>query len=76
MVGSPSGGHEPIPRTTLRRPELVTGSHDDLVSAGMLGERHGVPPGAAFEMLRRYARNNNRMLRDVCRRVVDGELDL
>lgn len=63
-----------------RRAEQLQRALDSRVlieqAKGVLGERHGVPPGAAFEVLRRYARNNNRMLRDVCRRVVDGELDL
>lgn len=43
---------------------------------GVLAERHGMPPRAAFEMLRRHARNNNRRLRDVCRELMDGRLDL
>lgn len=43
---------------------------------GMLAERHDIPPRVAFEQLRRYARTNNRRLRDVCRQIVDGQLDL
>lgn len=43
---------------------------------GVLVERHGMPPRAAFELLRRHARNDNRKLRDVCRDLMDGELDL
>lgn len=43
---------------------------------GIIAERHDIPPHAAFEVLRRYSRNNNRILRDVCRQLVDGQLDL
>jgi len=42
---------------------------------GMLAERTGVSLEAAFEQLRRFARNNHRRLHDVCRDVIDGRLD-
>lgn len=43
---------------------------------GMLAERHGVQSGDAFMLLRTQARNNNLKLREVCRRFIDGELEL
>ena len=43
---------------------------------GVLVERRRIPPGEAFERLRSHARNNNMTLREVCRQVLDGELDL
>lgn len=43
---------------------------------GILAERRRIPPGAAFERLRHHARNNNMKLREVCRQLMDGELDL
>jgi GAF domain-containing protein len=38
---------------------------------GVLAGRFGYTTDKAFEILRRTARNNNRLLRDVCRQVVD-----
>lgn len=63
-----------------RRSEQLQRALDSRVlieqAKGVLVERHGMPPRAAFELLRRHARNNNRKLRDVCRDLMDGELDL
>lgn len=39
---------------------------------GAVAERHGLDMQAAFDLLRRHARNHNRKLRDVCRAVIDG----
>lgn len=41
----------------------------------LLAERLGVDADAAFDRLRRYARNGNHRLRDVAQRFLDGELD-
>ena len=38
---------------------------------GMLAERLGLSPGAAFERLRDHSRNHNVRLRELCRRVID-----
>jgi AmiR/NasT family two-component response regulator len=38
--------------------------------------RVGITPEAAFELLRRYARSHQEAMRDVSRRVVDGDLPL
>jgi GAF domain-containing protein len=43
---------------------------------GVLAERRHIPAGEAFELLRRHARSNNLTLRDACRHVINGELDL
>jgi GAF domain-containing protein len=43
---------------------------------GMLSERWGVDPGSAFQVLRRYARNQGLRLHDVARDVVEGTLQL
>jgi transcriptional regulator with GAF, ATPase, and Fis domain len=43
---------------------------------GILAERRRIPPGEAFERLRLHARSNNMKLREVCRQVMNGELDL
>jgi PAS domain S-box-containing protein len=43
---------------------------------GFLAGRHGVSAQAAFEALRRYARANNRTVRDVAEEVNEGTLDL
>ncbi|MBW3605995.1 MAG: GAF and ANTAR domain-containing protein [Actinobacteria bacterium] len=43
---------------------------------GVIAERHDMAPTAAFELLRRYARSNNRKLRDVCNELIDGRLQL
>jgi GAF domain-containing protein len=42
---------------------------------GALAERRHLPLRDAFEVMRRYARSNNVRLREVCQRVIDGELD-
>lgn len=39
---------------------------------GVLVERHGVPPDAAFQAIRTYARSNRRELSDVCSEIVSG----
>jgi GAF domain-containing protein len=44
------------------------------LAKGMLAERHGIPPGDAFDRLRRYARHHNLQAREVARRVVDDGL--
>jgi GAF domain-containing protein len=41
---------------------------------GMLAEHHDTDMNNAFESLRRYARNNNRRLRDVAEALLDGVL--
>lgn len=38
---------------------------------GMLAERMGIEPTAAFNRIRSYARSRNMKLRDVCRRIAD-----
>lgn len=43
---------------------------------GLLAERHGVDPPAAFELLRAHARDHNRQLSEVARAVVEGSLRL
>jgi len=43
---------------------------------GKLSEQLGVDVGEAFDVLRRYARNNGRNLHQVAREVVDGRLKL
>jgi len=43
---------------------------------GFLAGRVGITPEAAFELLRRYARSHQEAMRDVSRRVVDGDLPL
>lgn len=40
---------------------------------GILMEREGLSPGAAFERIRRHARANRERVIDVARRLVDGE---
>jgi GAF domain-containing protein len=42
---------------------------------GMLSERHGLELDAAYERLRRYARNGNHKLTDVAMGVVRGDID-
>lgn len=42
---------------------------------GVLAERRGIPLREAFEVMRRYARNNNRKMRDVCDQVLTGDGD-
>ena len=39
---------------------------------GVLAERHGIPPRAAFESLRRDARSSGRPVVDLAREVLDG----
>jgi PAS domain S-box-containing protein len=41
---------------------------------GMLAERAGVSPAAAFRALRTYARNHQRRLREVCSDLINNEL--
>ena len=43
---------------------------------GFLAGRLGITVDAAFELLRRYARSHHLAMRDVSRRVVDGDLPL
>lgn len=43
---------------------------------GVLSGRTGITTNEAFSRLRDHARTTNAKLRDVCRRVVEGELDL
>lgn len=43
---------------------------------GFLAGRLGITTEAAFELLRRYARSHHEAVRDVARRVVDGDLQL
>lgn len=43
---------------------------------GSLSVQRGITIDEAFERLRRHARNNNTRLREVCRQLMDGELDL
>jgi len=43
---------------------------------GVLAERHGISVGAAFERLRRAARNSQRRVHDVARDVVAGRRDI
>ena len=42
---------------------------------GMVAQQAGVPADEAFLLLRRYSRNHNLRLRELCRRVTVGELD-
>jgi AmiR/NasT family two-component response regulator len=63
--------------------ELVAQLHTALDSRivieqakGVLAERASIGAGSAFEVLRRYARNHNRHLRDVCRGLIDGDVSL
>jgi GAF domain-containing protein len=41
---------------------------------GVLAERLGVTPAAAFDRLRKHARDHNRKLRDIARDIVDGRI--
>lgn len=43
---------------------------------GMLAERHGGSLADAYALVRDHARNHNLALHEVCRRVVEGELEL
>jgi len=43
---------------------------------GMLAERRGLRPGEAFTVLRTHARSNNLKLREACRLLLVGELEL
>lgn len=43
---------------------------------GSLSVQRGITIDEAFERLRRHARNNHMKLREVCRQLLDGELDL
>ncbi len=43
---------------------------------GILAERRGLPPFAAFELLRAHARSHNHKMRDVAQAIIDGRLDL
>jgi GAF domain-containing protein len=42
---------------------------------GVLAERAGLSVSAAFEQLRSYARNNHQQLQEVCKDVIEGNLD-
>jgi transcriptional regulator with GAF, ATPase, and Fis domain len=42
---------------------------------GVLAERHSLPMGAAFDLLRRHARDNNLKLTDAATGVVDGSTE-
>jgi GAF domain-containing protein len=42
---------------------------------GMLGERHGIDVGDAFERMRTYARRRNTRLHDIAQQLMAGELD-
>jgi PAS domain S-box-containing protein len=46
------------------------------LAKGYLGGRHDLAPEAAYQLLRGYARSHHLTLRDVCRRVVAGDLAL
>ncbi|MGH3994013.1 MAG: ANTAR domain-containing protein, partial [Pseudonocardiaceae bacterium] len=39
---------------------------------GVLAERHGLDPGAAFTLLRTYARNHGHRLTELATAVIDG----
>ncbi len=60
-----------------RRAEQLQHALDSRVlieqAKGVIAERRGASVNEAFEMLRSYARSNNRNLHDVCRDVLDGE---
>lgn len=43
---------------------------------GIVAERHGCDPEAAFGLLRGYARPRNLRVHDVAERIVAGDLDL
>ncbi len=43
---------------------------------GILAERKGISPSAAFELVRSHARHNRSRVHTVARQVVEGELDL
>lgn len=63
-----------------RRAEQLQRALDSRVlieqAKGMLAERHGMSPAEAFSVLRSHARNSNLKLREVCRSLVDGEVEL
>jgi GAF domain-containing protein len=42
---------------------------------GVISERHKIPVGSAFDLLRRYARDNNLKLTDTAGAVVEGSVD-
>lgn len=42
---------------------------------GVLSERHGLTTDQAFDLLRRYARNNGRRIQDVVAAILEGHLD-
>lgn len=60
-----------------RRSAQLQGALDSRIlieqAKGMLAERHGIEPTEAFAVLRRYARDQNAKLRDICQRVIDGD---
>lgn len=43
---------------------------------GILAGRHDIDVGAAFELLRKYSRNQQTRLHEVCRRVISGDLKI
>ncbi|WP_433263405.1 GAF and ANTAR domain-containing protein [Actinosynnema sp. CS-041913] len=59
--------------------QLQTALHSRILieqAKGVLAERLGIPPAAAFTALRSHARTGNRKLLDVARAVVDGSLTI
>ena len=57
--------------------QLEVALHSRIVieqAKGILAERHRIGVDEAFERLRAYARNHNKLLSDTARQVVDGSL--
>jgi AmiR/NasT family two-component response regulator len=64
-----------VDRLRSERESLIGALRDQRAigaAVGMLIERHGLTPVAAFEALRRHARNERRSVRKVASDVVDG----
>jgi hypothetical protein len=67
------------PELAVRAEQLQHALHSRIVieqAKGMLAERANIPIEEAFEILRRYARNNNVKLNDVARKLLTGTLVL
>jgi len=68
--------HEDV-ETQVAQLETALGSRVVIEQAkGFLAGRVGITMDVAFEVLRRYARGHHLAMRDVARRVVDGDLEL
>jgi len=68
-----------VHRTAILAEQLQFALNSRIVieqAKGIVAERHKMAMGAAFDVLRRHARNNNLKLTDAASAVVDGTLDI